>query len=80
MPVTKTCETCGYKWNPNPWRKCPRCSGSKKAFEPSLDEIRSACEAIQSTWSASERRRRLCYGPPSDGVARATLVLFTDGE
>jgi rubredoxin len=74
MPVMKTCNICGWTWDPNPWRKCPRCSGSKKAYEPSLEEIRTACEAIQSKWSALERRKRDSRRPSDVDVTRATLV------
>lgn len=80
MPVMKTCEACGYTWNPNPWRKCPRCAGSKKAYEPSLEEIRTACEAIQSTWSAAEKCRRRNGAPTEVGVTMATLVHCLECE
>lgn len=56
--MMQTCKICGWIWDPNPWKKCPRCVARTKAFEPSGDEIRLACQQIQKTWSPATRRQR----------------------
>lgn len=67
----KTCSICGWTWDPNPWTKCPRCVARTEAYEPTPDEIRQACEAIQQTWSPQMKRAR-CALPP---VPAATPVV-----
>ena len=40
---------------------CPCCGESRngwKSFEPTTDEIRAACEAIQASWTEQEREHR----------------------
>jgi len=54
----KTCEICGWTWDPHPWTKCPRCVSRTTAYEPTHAEIRAACAEIQATWSPAERARR----------------------
>jgi hypothetical protein len=72
----KTCEVCGWTWDPNPWWKRPRCIARSKAYEPSPDEIRQACAKIQADWSkAEERKRRQVKNPAAE---TAVVVRVTD--
>jgi hypothetical protein len=50
MPKLKTCEICGFEWDPHPWTRCPRCAGRSTAYEPTPAEIRAACERIRKRW------------------------------
>ena len=38
-------------------------SDTEKAYCPSAEEIRAACQAIQATWSETERARRRTHNP-----------------
>lgn len=78
MHKLKTCEVCGWEWDPHPWTKCPRCAGHSKVWEPTQAEIRVACLAIQATWSKTVRRQRCAVKPVPVETHVATLVHYRE--
>ena len=76
----KTCRLCGFIWDPNPWRKCPRCAARTRAYEPTPAQIRAACLRIQKTWTKDTERKRSAYKRVPAMTKLAEMVVYREHD
>lgn len=49
----------------------------KKPYDPSPEELKTACESIQKTWTEKERLRRIGFKDPEPYVIPTVPLSFS---